>query len=60
VDEVNANIWLTNTCAIPNKAKQNNFIIWKNKCKSWNQIVGVLGHMAECLQFKIVNKQMAD
>jgi tRNA A37 methylthiotransferase MiaB len=27
VDEVNANIWLTNTCAIPNKAKQNNFII---------------------------------
>jgi MiaB/RimO family radical SAM methylthiotransferase len=65
VDEASADIWLTNTCAIRDKAEQK---VWqrlrllkktKSKAKS-HQVVGLLGCMAERLQHEILKDNMAD
>ena len=60
--EETADIWLTNTCAIRDKAEQK---VWQRlnalkKKKKKRQIVGLLGCMAERLQEQILDTQMAD
>jgi MiaB/RimO family radical SAM methylthiotransferase len=61
-EESNANIWLTNTCAIREKAEQK---VWQRlrhqkKHKSPKQVVGLLGCMAERLQGELLKENMAD
>jgi MiaB/RimO family radical SAM methylthiotransferase len=62
-DEASADIWLTNTCAIREKAEQK---VWqrlrelKKKKIKGGQVVGLLGCMAERLQDDILKDNMAD
>lgn len=61
-EEADADIWLTNTCAIRDKAEQK---VWQRlrtlkKQKSPNQVVGLLGCMAERLQDELLKENMAD
>ena len=60
--EDTADIWLINTCAIRDKAEQK---VWQRlrflkKRKSSQQIVGLLGCMAERLQEELLKENMAD
>eukprot|EP00980_Cylindrotheca_fusiformis_P017264 scaffold5342_cov104-Cylindrotheca_fusiformis.AAC.6 len=61
-EESEATIWLTNTCAIRDKAERK---VWQRlhtlkKRKKSNQIVGLLGCMAERLQSDLLKENMAD
>lgn len=60
--EADADVWLTNTCAIRDKAEQK---VWQRlhtlkKRKSSTQVVGLLGCMAERLQDELLKENMAD
>ena len=62
MEETSADIWLTNTCAIRDKAEQK---VWQRlrhlkKRQQPHQKVGLLGCMAERLQSSILEKQLAD
>lgn len=61
-EESDADVWLTNTCAIREKAEQK---VWQRlralkKRKSSTQVVGLLGCMAERLQDELLKENMAD
>lgn len=61
-EEADADVWLTNTCAIRDKAERK---VWQRlrtlkKRKKSNQIVGLLGCMAERLQGELLKENMAD
>jgi len=61
-EEADADVWLTNTCAIRDKAEQK---VWQRlrtlkKRKSSTQVVGLLGCMAERLQDELLEENMAD
>ena len=62
LEESDADIWLTNTCAIRDKAEQK---VWQRlrtqrKRKSPHQIVGLLGCMAERLQDELLQENLTD